>query len=927
MRVIVTAVAVTAFALSLYARPVQAQSASSGQSGPPKKIQSIEGITEYQLENGMKVLLFPDPSKETVTVNLTLLVGSRHEGYGEAGMAHLLEHMLFKGTPTHENIPKLLQDRGARFNGTTSLDRTNYYETLPASDENLEFALKLEADRMINSNILAEDLESEMTVVRNEFERSENSPISVLMSRVTSASYVWHNYGQSTIGNRADIERVPIKSLRAFYRKYYQPDNAVLIVSGKFDADTALSHVGNYFGGIAKPERVLAATYTEEPAQDGERRVILRRVGDVPVVATMYHICSGAHPDYPAVDVLSSVLAADESGRLYKALVNTKRTPEIYGSSRSLHDPGMMSFYAPVATGNDPRDVLATMTEVTETLSENPVTAEEVERARTRLLKFREKSAERSQSLAIQLSEWAAQGDWRLFFLYRDRLEKVTVEDVNRVAATYLRQSNRTSGIYIPTTEAERTPIPATPDLAEMIGDYKGREAIAQGEAFDVSPMNIESRTQRSVLPSGVKVAVLAKKTRGGTVDLTLTLRYGTEKSLNGMATVASMLPALMERGTKNLSYQDIRDQLDEYRSTMSASGNPGTATFRIQSKRENLPAVLEVLRQVLREPSFPEKELEQLRASQLSQLKQSQSEPNTHAQTAVSRKISPFAKGHPRYAATTEEKIEMLESVSVADIKKLYSEMLNGQTGELSIVGDFDAESTMQIVNRSLADWKAPVAYEYVPNRGDFTVEPGYTQINTPDKANAMYFAATVFPIRDDNPDYPALMIGNFILGSSGLSSRLGDRVRQQDGLSYSIGSGMQASAKDERAAFYVYAITNPVNGEKVRAAIKEEIDRLQKDGITPEELVSAKKGYLQQQQVGRTRDGRLAGALSSSLFVGRTMQFTADQEAKVSSLTVDEVNAAIRKYLSHDKLFVAMAGDFDKATDEPSDEKVEKK
>lgn len=256
----------------------------------PKKLATVEGITEYQYENGLHVLLFPDNSQSKVTVNLTVLVGSRQEGYGETGMAHLLEHMVFKGTPNHPHVPKALQDHGASFNGSTSLDRVNYYETLAATDENLEFAIDLEADRMVNSFIKKEDLDSEMTVVRNEFERGENSPAGVLMERIEAVAYDWHNYGKPTIGNRSDIERVPIQNLQAFYKKYYQPDNVVLIVAGKFDEAKALAMITKSFGALPRPARKLEATWTEEPAQDGERLVTLRRVGDVSVIGVAYHI-------------------------------------------------------------------------------------------------------------------------------------------------------------------------------------------------------------------------------------------------------------------------------------------------------------------------------------------------------------------------------------------------------------------------------------------------------------------------------------------------------------------------------------------------------------------------------------------------------------------------------------------------------------
>src|SRR6516165_4494189 len=273
-------------------------------------VAAIEGVTEYRLANGARVLLFPEASRPTVTVNLTVLVGSRHEGYGETGMAHLLEHMVFKGTPTFPDVPKALRDHGANFNGTTWVDRTNYFETLPASDENLEFAIKLEADRMVNSYVKREDLASEMTVVRNEFEAGENSPQRILMQRMTGAAYEWHNYGKSTIGNRSDIERVPIDKLQGFYKKYYQPDNAMVIVAGKFDEKKALEYINKYFGSIKKPSRELDTTYTEEPAQDGERNVTLRRVGTVGAVGAVYHIPSGSHEDFPAIEVLATMLSA-----------------------------------------------------------------------------------------------------------------------------------------------------------------------------------------------------------------------------------------------------------------------------------------------------------------------------------------------------------------------------------------------------------------------------------------------------------------------------------------------------------------------------------------------------------------------------------------------------------------------------------------
>jgi len=233
---------------------------AAGDPSPPRQVAAVEGITEYQFDNGLRLLLFPDNSQAKVSVNMTVLVGSRQEGYGETGMAHLLEHMVFKGTPRHPDIPKALNQHGAQFNGSTSSDRVNYFETLAATDANLEFAIALEADRLVNSLIRKEDLESEMTVVRNEFERGENSAEGVLMKRIEAAAYDWHNYGKPTIGNRSDIERVPVVNLRAFYQKFYQPDNVVLVIAGKFDVASTLASVQTHFGSIPRPQRKLDAS-------------------------------------------------------------------------------------------------------------------------------------------------------------------------------------------------------------------------------------------------------------------------------------------------------------------------------------------------------------------------------------------------------------------------------------------------------------------------------------------------------------------------------------------------------------------------------------------------------------------------------------------------------------------------------------------
>ena len=347
-----------------------------------ERVTSVEGITEYRIGNGLRVLLFPDPSKQTVTVNMTYLVGSAVEDYGETGMAHLLEHMVFKGSPKHLKPWDELTAHGSRPNGSTSYDRTNYFETFAATDENLNWALDLESDRMVNSFIAKKDLDSEMTVVRNEFEADENNPFRVLLDRVVSSAYIWHNYGKEVVGARSDIENVPIERLQAFYHKYYQPDDAVLTIAGKFDEGKTLALVDKYFSPIPRPARTLQKIYTVEPTQDGERSVTLRRVGDTQLVQAIYHVPAASHADFAAVNILAQVLGDTPSGRLHKALVETKKASSVFGFNFELREPGIAVFGAEVRQGDSLEAARDVLVQTIEKLSNTPPTKEEVERAR-----------------------------------------------------------------------------------------------------------------------------------------------------------------------------------------------------------------------------------------------------------------------------------------------------------------------------------------------------------------------------------------------------------------------------------------------------------------------------------------------------------------------------------------------------------------
>ncbi|MCG8469143.1 MAG: insulinase family protein [Gemmatimonadetes bacterium] len=880
------------------------------------EVATVEGITEYRLENGLRFLIFPDQSKQQITVNITYMVGSRHEGYGETGMAHLLEHLVFKGTPNHPDIPAELTEHGASPNGTTSLDRTNYFETFPATDENLEWALDLEADRMVNSFIAAEDLESEMTVVRNEWEAGENNPTAVLVKRVMSAAYDWHNYGNSTIGARADIENVPIDRLKAFYRKYYQPDNAVLVVAGRFEPARALELVAEKFGAIPAPDRTganrLFETYTAEPAQDGERRITLRRVGDLQLALAAYHIPPGSHEQYAAVDVLSHILGTEPAGRLYRNLVEPGLASNVFSFGWQQNEPGLLMVAAMVRQEDSLDEAADAMLATVDEMVEGPPTEEEVERAKTEYLSAIELAFNNPQGMALQLSEWAAMGDWRLFFIHRDRIERVTPAAVHQVAQAYIKPSNRTIGYFYPVEETPaRAEIPEPPDIEALVAGYTGREAVAEGEAFDPSVENIEARTERFTLPSGFKVAFLPKQNRGEAVNISLSLRYGTESALMGQATAGSLAGGMLMRGTTSRSRQEIQDELDRLKAQGSLGGSVLSAGGSLATVRENLPEVLRIAGEILREPAFDAGEFELLKEERLAGIESQMSEPMALVPVAMQRHLSPWPADHPRYTPTFEEQVERLQAATVGEARAFWERFAGAQGGTLSIVGDFDPAELRPIVEEIFGDWTSAEPYARVadPYR---EVEAAEVDIETPDKTNAVMFAVAPIRLRDDHPDVPALILGNYMLGGGFLNSRLATRIRQEEGLSYSIGSQFNAPPIDDSGAFFAFAIFAPENGDKVVAAFREELTEALTDGFTDEEIQAAKSGYLDAQQNGRANDGSVARLLSNSLFLDRPLAFTGEQEAAIEALTGPDILAALRRHVDPDRISIFRGGDF---------------
>jgi zinc protease len=873
---------------------------------------SVEGVTQYQLANGLKVLLFPDPTKPTTTVNVTYLVGSRFENYGETGMAHLLEHMLFKGTPSMKSVFVELGKRGMDFNGTTWFDRTNYHETFAASDANLDWALRMEAERMTRSTFSKKELDTEMTVVRNEFEMGENNPSNVLSQKMQSVAFDWHNYGHDTIGARSDIENVPFENLRAFYARYYQPDNAVLVVAGKFDPQATLALIAQYFGPLPRPARVLNKLYTAEPVQDGERSITLRRVGGQQIVSVMYHTPPGPHPDSVAMDALGEIMTIAPAGRLYKALVETKKATHVDAQYIAMHDPGFIQFEAHLALTDDLRAAREAMLTTLNGVAAHPITEDEVNRVRARWLKDFDETINDPQEFGVEISEIIAQGDWRLMFLTRDRWRELTAADVQRVAVAYFRPSNMTVGEFIPDAKPERAPLIASVDVAGMVDGYRGDPPVQPGEAFDTSIANLERRTERFALPNGMQVALLPRRTRGATVDFELQMDYGDEASLKNLAITAQAAAALLASGTALRDRQAFEDRLDELHAHVRFTGRRQTLRLSGGAVREHLADTLSLIAEALQRPAFDAGEFTKMQRAWLAGLEQGRPEPDAIVRRAASRMNNPYAADDIRYVPTLDEEIARVQALDPAALASFHQRFYGADHARIAIAGDFDPQAVRAQLSALFGGWNARSPYARAPE--PYIAPRAVSETaETPGKANAVLQGVLPVPLNDRSADFAALLVADRIMGG-GVEARIPQRVREQDGLAYAVGTGLRPALIEENSTIIFYSIFAPQNLDRVKEGFSEELARPARDDFTAAEVESARHALLEERAQVRGDDSVLAASLATQSWLGRTWRESGELDAAIAAVTPARATAAFRKYYTSDAIAYAYAGDFAK-------------
>lgn len=913
--------------LFLLALVLMVQQSAIAQSTNSKfeKVKELEGVEEYlYAPNGLKILLVQDNAAPVVNVQMVYNVGSKHEVSGNTGSTHLLEHLMFKGTEKFNkkkgtSIDSELTRYGAQMNATTWNDRTNYYETIPS--DKIELAIEIEADRMRNLLLLKEDKEAEMTVVRNEFERGENNPNSVVSKEIWATAYMAHGYHHSTIGWRSDIENMPMQVLRDFYDTYYWPNNAWLTVVGDFQKDNLFKLVDTYFGKISKATHTIPEPYTEEPPQYGPRKVVVKKVGATSVISVAYKIPGTLHEDVPALVILAEALGSGPSSVLNKDFVDSGLTFYAYASASQYAEHGLFT----VNLGFDPEknseEMNVKLLETLEKVKKDGIPQADIDRIIANLNAQTILGRDGSGSIASELTEFIAGGDWTEYINESKKLAKVTAADVARVANKYLVEDQSTTGYFIPKKSgsnsenvegaAERT------EVADGKYFYRNPEMFVDGLNEVKTTSEVENKTASEttsnedfIRKTVAGIDVIIKKTGAkGYVTVAGSFPIGDYFDGKNNEMIPTLTTSMLSKGTtKNDKFQ-FSQKLENLGVDIYVSADNDNVNLGFKSLSKDVETVIALLAEELRNPLFDEKEFDLLKQQFIGNMQPGLSDPGTQGSITLTQNLYP--KGHPNYSTSIENTIENIKNAKLEDIKAFHKKYFGPADMHLVAVGDVDTKKVYKSLEKSFKNWNGGI--KRTAKNYDVKKTDALTKVVTiPEKPSAELFIGQYTGMRRSNADFLPFLIGNSVLGG-GFSGRLMLTVRDEAGLTYGI-SSRQNGYTFADGYWYINASFNPELFATGEEATLKELKKWSEKGITAAELKDKKTSLIGGFKIGLATTRGMASNILAVVQRGEQPDYIYQYPEMLEAVTLEEVNAAIKKYINVNKLVIIKSGSLDK-------------
>ena len=892
------------FIVLLFAVLVPIAPASAKPAVPPAPLARLDaqaaGFSSYVLANGFKIILVPFASAANARVELVVKTGSKLEGYGETGMAHLLEHMLFKSAGARTDLKSELTALGANWNGTTSADRTNFFETVAAEPAKIDEAIRIEADRFIRASFTKEHLASEMSVVRNELERGDSDPGSLVMRALQRQSYFWHGYSRPTIGARSDIEDAPFSALKAFHDKHYRPDNAALIVSGNFEPQRVLALASRLFAQARNPAGPKIASWTREETRATTNRSEIFLPAGKTIAAAAWKLPGLGERQTYALDLGVAAICDEDWGSLRKDLVLERKIAVSVSCGTQIHpDYSLLIASASAGSQADAEALSKVLREHVEAAAAKGVTPEQLDRARLAELNAYERLENSHEQLASLLSQAEVAGDWRLYFWQRDMVRAVDLDEVNAALKRWAVSVNRSDVLlrHADGVAAPQLPAKLTPDVGALVSG-KDWPAIAMlADPLPNSASELAKATVKLALDTPrARGALIARRTQGDRAWLSLSNDFGNEASLSGRGSVCGFADQLLAYGGAGLD----RDQLAAKLDALQAQWSLGLSGISIEAPRRHLDAALDLLLAVWAAPALPEGEFNRLKAASIARLEAALKDPAQVAANLASLRFDNYPAGHPLQPRSLEQLLAETRAATFNQVSACAADFSGLAQVRLALVGAFSADDAQAIWRRVDRLPRAKIAYQRVRDvDAPLAVETAMIKVSMPEKPNASVAGSTLLRITDAADDFPALRIAVKVLGGDA-DSRIWTRLREREGLAYGAGASLLGNSFEPRSRLALYASAPSDKADAALAGLKEELARALKDGFTVAEVERAKRAWLQERKTSLRDERSYAASLAQGMYSGRDYAWLAQYDEKIAQLDAAQVTRALRKYVA---------------------------
>ncbi|MBD2496095.1 pitrilysin family protein [Nostoc sp. FACHB-280] len=893
-------------------------------------------VRKTVLENGLTVLTKEVHTAPVVSVQMWYKVGSRYEAPGTNGIAHQLEHMMFKGTKNRPvQFGRLFSALGSDSNAFTSYDQTAYYNTVER--EKLKALLVLEADRMQNSLMEPEQLATEKRVVISELQGYENSPEYRLNRAVMHALFPNHAYGLPVGGNKADVEKFQVEQVKEYYRKFYTPDNAVLVIVGDFQTSKTLETVKEIFGKLPKRQEaegrrqeaevdsLLLSTHTSSSLSVQHSALntplILREQGAAAMLQVVYPLPNLHHPDIPALEVLDYILTEGRNSRLYQTLVESGLASEVTASVSSLQEAGWYELLVTADDHQDLKKIEKILNRAIANLVQKGVKPEELTRAKMQVEAGVILSNRDITSQAMQLAnDEITAGDYRYTDCYLEAVSQVTDADIVNVAKKYLQPETRVVGLFQPTEQnvtetgkkfnlnqtkenlSAATPL-AVSEIDKYLPPLEETTDIVKKVSHNASQKNSTlALPEQFTLANGLKVLLLPDKSTP-TVTLNGHIKAGKEFDAEHQAGLASLVADNLMSGTKSKNALTLAKALEERGASLDFTAYREGVRIEGDGLAVDLPILIETLADAVKNSTFPKKELELNRQQALTDLKQELDDPAEVAKRIFVQSLYP--KQHPLHTFPTEKSLKQIKREDVIAFKAKY---YRPDTTVLVIVGDFEPTQVRSLIEKSLGDWQVsgqPPTIQY-PN---VKLPDNLLRVNPvmAGKAQAITFMGNTGINRQDPRYYPSLVL-NQILGGDTLSSYLGAEVRDRQGLTYGIYSYLQA--QKNAGTFWIEMQTSPEDSNKAIASTRKLIQEIHQQGVTANDVETAKNTLVSNYKISLADPEELAHTMLMNQVYGMDITELNSFADKIKQVSLTQVNQAARELLHPDKIVVVTAG-----------------